>query len=80
MHDRSIAIRDVVLHESMNSINLDSLITQIQALESDYTQARDHMKQEFESKPLGLDEQEKRFSLALMALMPKSYHHAQYHQ
>ncbi len=58
VHDRSIAIRDVVLHTTQASFSLDETINDIRKLESDYTEARTRMKNLFESSNK-LNEQEK---------------------
>ncbi|STO96622.1 methyl-accepting chemotaxis protein [Helicobacter canis] len=58
VHDRSIAIRDVVLHTPQSKESLDFIIKEIATLESNYTNARERMKTLFEATN-GLESQEK---------------------
>lgn len=58
VHDRSIAIRDVVLYNSGDESSLNAVIKNIKKLEDDYAQARERMESTFESVPNGLDSQE----------------------
>ena len=71
VHDRSIAIRDVVLHTPQSKESLDFIIKEIATLESNYTNARERMKTLFEATN-GLESQEKRNPFThSMVLIPK---------
>ena len=50
VHDRSIAIRDVVLYKQGDSESLQSIIALIKKLDDNYSKARDNMRVQFESK------------------------------
>ena len=71
VHDRSIAIRDVVLHTPQSKESLESIIEDIEILESNYTNARDRMKTLFEINN-GLGPQEKEILSRIDAINAKA--------
>lgn len=71
VHDRSIAIRDVVLHTPQSKESLESIIEDIEILESNYTNARDRMKTLFEINN-GLGAQEKEILSRIDAINAKA--------
>ncbi|WP_158655954.1 MULTISPECIES: methyl-accepting chemotaxis protein [unclassified Helicobacter] len=71
VHDRSISIRDVVLHASQSPFTLDSVVKEIRELESNYTDARARMKSSFEDTKM-LDAQEKEILSRIDAIDTKA--------
>ena len=71
VHYRSIAIRDVVLHTPQSKESLESIIEDIEILESNYTNARDRMKTLFEINN-GLGPQEKEILSRIDAINAKA--------
>lgn len=71
VHDRAIAVRDVVLIDSEDTKGLQQLLEQIATLEKFYKEAEDNMKEKFINTNL-LDEKELSILQAIEATQAKS--------